>query len=88
MIKYIPIFLAAFLCAPTLNAKELTLLSPDGRNKVTFSKPDKELTYTVAVDGKEVILPSRAGLDVDNWAWATVGKSTIPGIRSTANVRP
>ena len=69
MIKYIPIFLAAFLCAPTLNAKELTLLSPDGRNKVTFSKPDKELTYTVAVDGKEVILPSRAGLDVDNWAW-------------------
>ena len=47
----------------------LTLTSPDGRNTVTFSKPANELTYDISVDGKETILPSRAGLEVDNWAW-------------------
>lgn len=47
----------------------LTLTSPDGRNTVTFSKPANELTYAISVDGKETILPSRAGLEVDNWAW-------------------
>lgn len=50
-------------------ADNLTLTSPDGRNTTVFSKNGKELTYTVTTDGKEVILPSRAGLDVDNWAW-------------------
>lgn len=49
--------------------KTLQVKSPDGRNSVTFSKPGKELTYSVTVDGKEVIRPSRAGLDVDNWVW-------------------
>lgn len=51
------------------NEKVLNVSSPDGRNTVTFSKPAKELTYSVCVDGKEVIKPSRAGLDVDNWVW-------------------
>lgn len=51
------------------NEKALNVSSPDGRKSVTFSKPAKELTYSVCVDGKEVIKPSRAGLNVDNRVW-------------------
>lgn len=47
----------------------LSLKSPDGRNEVNFSKNSKELTYSVRVDGKDVILPSRAGLQLDNRVW-------------------
>lgn len=51
------------------NNKQLRLSSPDGRNEVVFSKPGKELTYYVTVDGREVICPSRAGLQLDNRVW-------------------
>lgn len=51
------------------NEKVLHISSPDGRKAVTFSKPSNELTYSVSMDGKDVIEPSRAGLDVDNWVW-------------------
>lgn len=47
----------------------LSLKSPDGRNEVCFSQNSKELTYSVKVDGKDVILPSRAGLQLDNRVW-------------------
>ena len=47
----------------------LVLKSPNGRTEVSFSKPDSELTYRVSVDGRDVILPSRAGLQVDNRVW-------------------
>lgn len=57
----------AFECA--LAAEVLALKSPDGRNEVKFEKPGKELRYSVNVDGEEVILPSRAGLHVDNRIW-------------------
>ncbi len=67
------ILLAALAAAPAImnagTCSVLNLKSPDGRNEVCFSKPGKELTYTVGVDGKSVILPSRAGLDVDNRVW-------------------
>lgn len=54
---------------PAAIADPLALRSPDGRNEVCFIKSGKELTYSVKVDGKDVILPSRAGLDVDNRVW-------------------
>lgn len=63
------------LCAALLGgvasiyAEVLSLSSPDGRKTVRFEKPGKELTYSVEVDGKNVILPSRAGLEVDNRTW-------------------
>lgn len=57
------------LCTLAVQAEDLTLTSPDGRNTAIFSKNGKELTYTVNADGTGVILPSRAGLDLDNWAW-------------------
>lgn len=55
--------------ASSAMADSLALRSPDGRNEVSFSKSSKELTYSVKVDGKDVILPSRAGLDIDNRVW-------------------
>ncbi len=58
--------LAASMVAAT---PTLTLTSPDGRKNVRFEKPGKELTYSVTIDGKEAILPSRAGLEVDNRTW-------------------
>ena len=39
------------------------------RDEVTFSKPGRELTYQVRMNGADVILPSRAGLDLDNRVW-------------------
>lgn len=60
------IFVAASMSAAT---PVLSLKSPDGRREVRFEKPGKELTYSVKVDGKEVILPSRAGLEMDNRTW-------------------
>ena len=50
-------------------ADTLTLKSPDGRNVATFARNGKELTYSLTVDGKPAILPSRAGLDIDNRTW-------------------
>lgn len=53
----------------SLGAEILSIGSPDGRNRVSFEKPGKELTYTIDRDGKQLILPSRAGLHVDNRVW-------------------
>lgn len=65
---FITLALAAFALQPQA-ATKLTVTSPDGRNCVTFEKPGKQLTYSVTVDGKETILPSRAGVDLDNRVW-------------------
>lgn len=59
----------ATLTFPALAESRLTLSSPDGRNTVIFEKPGKQLTYSVTVDRKDVILPSRAGVDLDNRVW-------------------
>ena len=53
----------------SIHAGSLSLASPDGRKTVRFEKSGKELTYSVKVDGKDVILPSRAGMEVDNRTW-------------------
>ena len=53
----------------SIHADSLSLSSPDGRKTVRFETPGKEPTYSVKVDGKDVILPSRAGMEVDNRTW-------------------
>lgn len=64
------IILLSLICVSlSVNATTLKLNSPDGRNQVNFSKEGKELTYNVFIDGENVILPSRAGLQVDNRVW-------------------
>lgn len=69
--KYKILTLAMLL--PLLQAEaqtdRLSLKSPDGHIGVSFAKPSRELIYSVAVDGKDVILPSRAGLEIDNRVW-------------------
>lgn len=57
------------ISAATISAESLQLSSPDGKNHVSFSKDGKELIYSVKVNGNDVILPSRAGLDLDNRVW-------------------
>lgn len=47
----------------------LILSSPDGRNEVKFEKAGQELVYSVKSDGQDIILPSRAGLEIDNLVW-------------------
>lgn len=66
-----PHILTSSLCAVSLcaGAQTLTVTSPDGRNVVSFEKPGAELTYTVRRDGQALILPSRAGLQLDNRIW-------------------
>lgn len=61
--------LTALTLSLTSASAQLSVSSPDGRNGVTFEKLGKELTYSVTRDGKELIAPSRAGLDVDNRVW-------------------
>ena len=60
---------ALFAGVASVYADSLSLSSPDGRKMVRFEKPGKELIYSVSVDGKDVILPSRAGVEVDNRTW-------------------
>lgn len=55
--------------AISASAADLTLTSPDGRNRVVFAKDGAELSYSVTRDGKDFILPSRAGLEIDNRVW-------------------
>lgn len=69
MIRTISLCAALLGGVAAIHADVLSLSSPDGRKTVRFEKPGKELTYSVEVDGKDVILPSRAGLEVDNRTW-------------------
>lgn len=55
--------------AAAAHAETLELASPNGSNKVTFAKDGKDLTYSVSYKGQPVILPSQAGLDLDNRVW-------------------
>lgn len=51
------------------NSIQLQLSSPDGKNVVKFEKVDKDLTYAISRKNESIILPSRAGLDLDNRVW-------------------
>lgn len=57
------------LATMCIKAQTLTLLSPDGRNEITFQKSGKQLLYSVRRDKQEIIKPSAAGLQVDNRTW-------------------
>lgn len=72
MSNFYPILITSLLSAlagVATAADVLTLASPDGKKEVTFSKIGKELIYSVRNNGRDVILPSRAGLQVDNRTW-------------------
>ncbi len=51
--------------SPMVTAEDgLNLTSPDGTIKVAVTV-DKEVSYSVSVDGKEVLMPSRLSLQID-----------------------
>lgn len=62
--------ISAMLTLPIIaSGQTLRLYSPSGNNTVTFSKDGKDLTYSVNRNDTPVILPSRAGLNIDNRVW-------------------
>ncbi len=63
------VFALAAMLAAGASAQTLDLTSPGGTNQVSFSKNGSELTYSLKYKGVDVILPSRAGVDLDNWVW-------------------
>lgn len=60
---------AALLIAASASAQTLHIASPDNRLEATFAKTGDELTYHIDYDGKPLILPSRAGIELDNRVW-------------------
>ena len=60
---------AALLIAASASAQTLHIASPDNRLEATFAKTGDELTYSIDYDGKPLILPSRAGIELDNRVW-------------------
>ncbi|MCD8385256.1 MAG: glycoside hydrolase family 97 protein [Bacteroidales bacterium] len=47
----------------------MTIQSPSGDCQARFWKEGKVLRYEVKYKKQEAVLPSRAGLQLDNWAW-------------------
>lgn len=52
-------------CNASHGSSEPSVASPDGSLKFDFSRTDSALTYTVSVNGKELIAPSRLGFDAE-----------------------
>lgn len=71
----IPAALLSILSTITANAqKELTLESPDGKQKVSFAYVSshgsvKELQFSINYKGNNIIETSKAGLNMDNRTW-------------------
>lgn len=83
---FISLFFAGFIGA-VAQQTVLSLESPDGRNKVIFQKTGDKLQYEMKTDGESVILPSRAGLELDNRTWEmALGKRTLQQPASWMNL--
>lgn len=70
---------ASFPCTATVE----TLYSPDGRLCVMVDNGNAEPTYSLIVDGQEIIAPSRLGLVAPGWHYATEGQASVK--RSSVN---
>jgi len=63
--KTIPVFLFFFLLMAGLQAKEYSVTSPSGKISVKVSVAEK-ITYSVALNGTELILPSPISMSLEN----------------------
>ncbi len=68
------LFLTLSLSVQAQEKSELRITSPDGRQEICFFQSIKEsgakqVQYTLSYDGKEILKPSQAGLDLDNMVW-------------------
>ena len=52
--------------AQTPSAKPVIVSSPDGKVRAELSASDGTLKYRVLVDGKQVLAPSRLGIEADD----------------------
>ncbi|HEY5054993.1 MAG TPA: glycoside hydrolase family 97 catalytic domain-containing protein [Acidobacteriaceae bacterium] len=64
------------LTAIAAPAKPISISSPDGKVKAELSATDGVLRYRVTVDGKQVLAPSRVGIEADD---VEFGKDAILG---------
>lgn len=79
------IILACWLsvCLALFGQSVLAIKSPDNSIVVNFYKDGAVLSYCINKDGNNVISPSRAGLEVDNWTWEmALGKRDLEQPRS------
>ena len=81
--KRIACILALSLFVGSLSAQTFDLASPNGRQsaRVEVSAVDgcTRLTYSTALDGRPVVLPSALDLGVDNHVWEmATGKRSVP----------
>ncbi len=58
-----PVALVAFAITATPLQSQIRVASPDGRNQITVQIVDGRLTYSLARDGRALILPSGLGFD-------------------------
>ena len=69
----------------TLRAQTFDIASPNGRQtaRVSVSAVDgcTRITYSTALDGRPVVLPSALDLTVDNHVWEmATGKRSVPSL--------
>ena len=61
--KSLPVLLAALVLAAPAGGQEVTVASPDGRNRVTVEVREGRLYYSLARDGRALLLPSLLGFE-------------------------
>ena len=75
--------LLALVAALPLGARSFDVASPDGRQSARIDVTEEEgclrLSYSTALDGRAVVLPSALDLTVDNHIWEmALGKRSLP----------
>lgn len=72
--------LGAVISTTAVAAKPVVLSSPDGRVKAELTTADGVLAYSVLVDGKQVLAPSKLGIQADDIEYgknATLGTAKL-----------
>ncbi len=69
MKKSLIIFVYAAWCVLSAQAQQLKVVSPDGNNVMTVQQLSDQFIYSVIYKGKEVVIDSRIGLNLDNYTW-------------------
>ncbi|MCF0187845.1 MAG: glycoside hydrolase family 97 N-terminal domain-containing protein, partial [Bacteroidaceae bacterium] len=69
LLLFVIVFAISSLCSLDAKENKLTLYSPDSRIEIHVEKDGDTLLYNVKCNSNDVILPSRVGLEIDNWVW-------------------
>ncbi len=63
------LLLSTCLLRSWAEGRQLSVTSPQGHNTVTIAQQNDAFVYTLTRDGKQVLAPSRLGLQLDNHTW-------------------